>query len=166
MKTYEIECGEGMHTIGMSDDGKLHLFDHDVEEQETMHIMGLETSKCFRVTQAAEKATPEMLSRLFLGALYRKLLDEMSFYLDCGADVHLEDETALYWAASQGHTRIVERLLEHGANAKHEVFREFEINGCKYLEVNSPLLEAEAKRRHKVVELLLKAGAKKRPVYE
>lgn len=72
--------------------------------------------------------------------------------LNAGADVHAADtqfgQTALMWAAAEGHVSVAERLIENGAKVNQRVGSGF-----------TPLLFAVREGQIPMVRALLKAGA-------
>lgn len=71
--------------------------------------------------------------------------DCAAYLLDQGADIHAEDDRALYWACRMGHKALVELLLDRGADIHAH---------CDWA-----LRWAAASGQKKVVQLLLDRGA-------
>lgn len=72
-------------------------------------------------------------------------LEDVKQLLENGADVHVNDDAALFWSARNGHTDVVRMLLENGADV--------------HANNNQPLLWSVINWHVKIVKLLLEHGA-------
>jgi len=65
--------------------------------------------------QRCEFATKTKASALIL-TRFIPLVDAMELAVENGADVHVDDDYALRYAAEKGHASVVQFLVQHGAN--------------------------------------------------
>jgi len=171
MKTYKVACEGEHHHLGLDDYKKLHLLNHDIEEEETLLHLGDYTSTCYRIMQellsdpnkALESAHFQNSVELIKLAVSFGATDPaqrpscvdwailvsspaiLEYLISTGVNV-LESTYALPWAAEQGNTPIVKLLLNAGCN------------------VNTPSNEPPLKRaflnqQFGIIPLLIDAGA-------
>lgn len=82
---------------------------------------------------------------LLIGSVYDDRPELVSFFLEHGADVHHQNDSALVSAAEEGYINIVKILLNYGANV--------------HARNDEALIHAILNNDQPMVELLLKAGA-------
>jgi len=181
MRTCVIGCDGQDHRIGMTDDGELVLLDHDLDEEETLHVMDLGASFCFEclhdfrdnptymLWQASScKDTGVFAMAIAAGANVRlnddDILKRMSMngrteyvrqLLDAGANVHAGGEESLIIAGREGHTEVVRLLLGAGADVSvqnYTVLREAAAMG--YGDIVRAVLQCGVEHRAKNEGLL------------
>ena len=134
--TYDLDCGDETITLELLDDGTLicHSIDFDIEEEMIAREMGFKPHPCFEA----------MDNKLWRAARLGKF-NIVEILLAAGADVHANNNSALRWAAIEGHADVVELLLEYGADI--------------HAENDIALQDAAWHNRADVVKLLLEYGA-------
>jgi len=152
MKTYEVECCGHIHRIGLDKDGELYLLDHDIEEEEALAEMGIETSECFGIVRDLQElpATDTLIQAIANEDL---LLMELAFALGAkpqGEDVLMGDYYShgepLSEAVQTGNFDIVKRLFDAGLEADYDYD-------------SLVLMYAAKEGRADIVRLLLNNGA-------
>jgi len=141
MQYCHVKCADKNHRIGLSNDGELSLLDHDIEEEETLHEMGLETSHCFEL-MVQMRDNPGGILSFATDACLPELAE---FALCCGADINRNLSRCIRIAARDSHSEIVELAIKYGADIhlyNDAALRDALLNGCV-----------------QTVELLLDAGA-------
>jgi len=112
MKAYEIECSGEIHELGIDGEGVFHLFDHDIEEEEAVHMLGEEPSECFQLVTALSDDPDKVLLNSTVGSNF-KLLRPI---LAAGADPNVGDGIVLLQALHNEDWEAAELLLEYGAD--------------------------------------------------
>jgi len=175
VKTLKRDCGGNTHQIGLDENGQLHLLDHDIEEEETLKLMGLETSCCYNTYYHLVDNPDAVL----VVAAMKDDADLICMAVSCGADVDTSEAIALRNAVYRRKPSTIKVLLEEGATSlsaalntaiNHsfkeivELLLEFGADPdlvTEYSSVKStPLANAAANGSVEIVRMLLDAGAK------
>jgi len=108
-RLFEIPCMNEIHHIGLNDEDCLHLLDHDVEEEETLHALGENTSHCFHLLLRLERRPTHELMIAAAGGWY----DVAELCLHCGGDPREKNNWAMRLADNNGHKALSGLLLRH-----------------------------------------------------
>jgi len=159
MKLYEITCGTCKHQIGLNEKGSLHLLDHDIEEEETLVMMGVKPCRCYDTLLKLESG----VNSAFLQGAFENDIELTRICIGLGADVHYMENEALYYACRFGYLGMVKTLIQHGADVNRPY--KFSLNCRNYQGVKTShhsvnILKASKDCRHQeVVQYLTELGA-------
>jgi len=119
MKAYKIECQGEIHEIGIDRDGGVHLLNHDIEEEETLCLLGEKPSECFRIVHSSGEVLVEAIAARDIGIVDLAMAVGADLGEKCGMDMFGARRVhPLTLAASKGFVDIVSMLLQAGANPK------------------------------------------------
>jgi len=107
-----VVCGDDEHELELDNDGELHMLHHDIEEEEALKVMGLPTSRCFRLLNELER-DPEFI---LIGAAKRNEYHLAMLAIQYGANVRVAGEAAIVFAAKNGNFPLAKALVEKGSN--------------------------------------------------
>jgi len=159
VKTYEIICGRECHLLGVDNDGKLHLLNHNIDEEETLRMMGEAPCACYKFYLDAQTN----LDSHFLSVNSKGHTSLIRCCLDLGADIHACNDEALRLACETGSPKLVRILVEQGANI-HAIHNSTAIVRTKEGEefaVGTPLTLAIKRNHSEIMHILVDAGALK-----
>jgi len=108
----KCKCGETLHEIALDDDGNLHLLNHDLEEEEALAAMGLETAECYNTYKRIHECSDDILC----AAAVEGNIEMAHIAIASGADVDCGNSQPMRYAASYGRIEMIQWLLDKGAN--------------------------------------------------
>jgi len=113
MKVFTIECCGEEHRIGLDEDGKRHLLDCDLEEEEAREVLGEEPSQCYRMYGATNS---DCVNQSLCNFVCNGDAKKICLCLNLGADVHWNHNEALRLAIMGCDLNTAKLLIDRGAN--------------------------------------------------
>jgi len=109
---YKVSCQGETHRISVDEDGGICLLDHPEDEDEVLHVMGIEDITCYEIAgRLADDPNALLDESIRFGDLPLARLA-----LAAGADVHYCGDKAIIWAAIRGDPEATQLLIDAGAD--------------------------------------------------